>query len=605
MRRRHLCVALRLGAAWLIVLGAFGPIAPPAVEAAGLTVNTLTDTSFPGDGLCSLRDALLNANGDIDLSGGDCAAGSGPDTITFSVTGIISLTQVPATPTHALPTITSDVILSGPGAANLTIRVFANSVGVFAVGPGGTLTLTGLTVADGLTTGSGGGIFNNGGVVTVANSIFHNNRASNHGGAIYSNGMLTVSDSTFNANTTDANGGGLYCTCSFFSNNITFANNQADGDGGAIYAAGGLTAARNAFTGNSAGGNGGALYTAGGSDIANGAFTSNSAGGFGGGIYTTPSLIVSVTNSTFMTNTAGFGGAIFNDEATSLSITDSSFSGNSASVSGGGLFNNDGYITLTSGHLSGNNAGALGGGIYGFGNTTVISSTLSGNSANRGGGIYNDEGLGITDSLLVTNTATLDGGGIYIGTDAGFSVANSTLSANAATRNGGGFFHSSGASSGLLANVTFYGNGAASGGNIFSENAGVVVSRTLIAYSTSGANCAGPVAVADGGYNVQTANQSCGNTIPSHASTASFCSLLDPLQYNGGPTQTHALRGVPSEPLCPSGGNPAINSVPLASCALPTDQRGAARPHGPACDIGAYEYNAGVPTFIHLPLIVR
>ncbi|WP_386067526.1 choice-of-anchor Q domain-containing protein [Tahibacter sp. UC22_41] len=61
---------------------------------------------------------------------------------------------------------------------------------------------------------------------------------------------------------------------------------------------------------------------------------------------------------------------------------------------------------------------------------------------------------------------------------------------------------------------------------------------------------------------------------------------LDPrlgeLANNGGPTKTVALRA----------GSPAIDQVIVnaASCAG-ADQRGAARPSGPLCDIGAYERN--------------
>ena len=52
------------------------------------------------------------------------------------------------------------------------------------------------------------------------------------------------------------------------------------------------------------------------------------------------------------------------------------------------------------------------------------------------------------------------------------------------------------------------------------------------------------------------------------------------LQDNGGPTKTLALRA----------GSPALDKVPPggAGCTA-TDQRGIARPQGPACDIGAFE----------------
>jgi hypothetical protein len=40
-------------------------------------------------------------------------------------------------------------------------------------------------------------------------------------------------------------------------------------------------------------------------------------------------------------------------------------------------------------------------------------------------------------------------------------------------------------------------------------------------------------------------------------------------------------------------GSPAIDAIPLEECrieGITTDQRGVRRPQGPACDIGAYEY---------------
>jgi hypothetical protein len=60
--------------------------------------------------------------------------------------------------------------------------------------------------------------------------------------------------------------------------------------------------------------------------------------------------------------------------------------------------------------------------------------------------------------------------------------------------------------------------------------------------------------------------------------------VLGPPQDNGGPTQTHALLA----------GSPAIDAVAdctdFAGIPVPTDQRDVARPQGPACDIGAFEF---------------
>jgi CSLREA domain-containing protein len=67
--------------------------------AANLTVNSLTDTVTAGDGNCTLREAISNAESDSDITGRDCLAGARADTIDFSVSGTITLGS-------ALPNIT-------------------------------------------------------------------------------------------------------------------------------------------------------------------------------------------------------------------------------------------------------------------------------------------------------------------------------------------------------------------------------------------------------------------------------------------------------------------------------------------------------------------
>ncbi|MBK8049100.1 MAG: hypothetical protein IPK16_19490 [Anaerolineales bacterium] len=67
--------------------------------------------------------------------------------------------------------------------------------------------------------------------------------------------------------------------------------------------------------------------------------------------------------------------------------------------------------------------------------------------------------------------------------------------------------------------------------------------------------------------------------------------MLKPLRDNGGSTQTMAL----------AFGSPAIDAGSSVNCPL-TDQRGAARPNGPACDIGAYEV---IAVHTYLPAILK
>src|SRR5690349_14320804 len=84
-----------------------------------ITVNSTLDVANGSDGLCTLREAITAANSDAASGGtaGECAAGSStdPDTISLAgVTGTITLGS-------ALPSITTEVTINGPGASQLTI----------------------------------------------------------------------------------------------------------------------------------------------------------------------------------------------------------------------------------------------------------------------------------------------------------------------------------------------------------------------------------------------------------------------------------------------------------------------------------------------------
>jgi hypothetical protein len=94
--------------------------------------------------------------------------------------------------------------------------------------------------------------------------------------------------------------------------------------------------------------------------------------------------------------------------------------------------------------------------------------------------------------------------------------------------------------------------------------------QNSIVTANAAPSCVGTVT--DGGHNIAFPDATCPgvNAAPK----------LGPLTDNGGPTKTEAL----------ASGSPALDAVPAtgAGCAA-TDQRGVTRPHGSACDIGAYE----------------
>src|SRR5689334_7764349 len=114
-------------------------------HAAGITVNTAVDESTT-NGLCSLREAIINANNNADIYP-DCATAFGIDTITFAGNFTITLAG------GELPLVTSEIIIQGNGAANTIIQANASpntaTYRVFNVSDGSKLTLDSLTVRHG------------------------------------------------------------------------------------------------------------------------------------------------------------------------------------------------------------------------------------------------------------------------------------------------------------------------------------------------------------------------------------------------------------------------------------------------------------------------
>ncbi|MEM7048398.1 MAG: hypothetical protein AAF604_02015 [Acidobacteriota bacterium] len=62
-------------------------VAAEPMWAATITVNSSLDNETQGDGVCTLREALNNANANNNTTSGDCTTGSGTDTIAFNIPG--------------------------------------------------------------------------------------------------------------------------------------------------------------------------------------------------------------------------------------------------------------------------------------------------------------------------------------------------------------------------------------------------------------------------------------------------------------------------------------------------------------------------------------
>src|SRR5438309_894854 len=170
VRRRALGQAL-VCLALLLALGAPGDQSAHAAPSAALVVNDLGDNTTGGNGQCTLREAMTNANANGDTTSGDCVAGSGADTISFSLSGTIVLSATLGT----LPAINDDLTVDGSGQS---ITISGNhAVRVMVVNGGKTLSLNALTIANGsCLVCNGGGIYNSG-TLNVTSSTFSGNAA--------------------------------------------------------------------------------------------------------------------------------------------------------------------------------------------------------------------------------------------------------------------------------------------------------------------------------------------------------------------------------------------------------------------------------------------
>jgi CSLREA domain-containing protein len=385
----------------------FSLIVPSTIaNAVSPTVNSLADT-IAVDGMCTLREAIQNANHNA-ATNADCAAGSGADTITFSVSGTITLGS-------ALPTINDPAGLTLDGTGQ-TVTISGGSA-VRVLYAGDSLTLNNMTIANGYATNGtvGGGIYHCcSGTLTIANSTFSGNRVDweGRGGAIYnSTGALTITNSTFSGNNATSSGGGIYngsdtltITNSSFSGNIAPGGAWATGGGGIFNSGNGtLTITNCTFSDNSAtfsGGGGIYCYDCT-LSLTNSTFSGNSAGA-GGGIYHmyNDRGTSTITNSTFSGNSANGGGGIFNGSGAALSIANSTFSSNSAiNGRGGGIFNTNAILTMANSTFSDNSASDSGGAIGNYLGTMTLGNTIVANSVSGGncGGPITNGGSNMDD----------------------------------------------------------------------------------------------------------------------------------------------------------------------------------------------------------------
>ena len=564
-----------------------------------LPQNTVEAASFTAIDFASLQAAINNAN--------DEANNPGPDTI--NITGNITLTA-------ALPNITSPITIEGGG---FTISG-ANTYRVLDV-QDGDLTLNNVTIANGSAT-QGGGVFNNGGTLTITSSTFAGNSAPSGGGGVYLlTGTLTIQNSTF-SNNSSANAGGAFYNNggSATINNTTFSDNtnSSAAFGGTIRNNAGTLNLRNSIIANSTN-----------RFCYNGIGTVNSTnnliedGTCSPALSGDPDLGILTGSPAYFPLNVNSPAIDAGDNATCLSTDQDGTArpqGGTCDIGAHEVVNyivdtlvdeNDGdystndfslreAITLANGttdpviitlsasgtytlgsalpnittgiRLEGGNNIVSGDNTYrvfyidSSGDLTLNNVTVANGKGDVGAGVFSLGALTVQDSTFSGNSG-IWGGGINIGGGTA-TIENTTFTQNTSTNGGAGVRNVDGIIT--INNSTFSGNtdsGSVIGSTVRSNSGTLNLRNSIVMRSGFGSACF-----------VQTGTFNSTNNLINDGS----CSPTLAVDPNLG-----ALTGSPAYfPL--NSGSPAIDAGDNATC-LSTDQRGVTRPQGTTCDIGAYE----------------
>ncbi len=361
--------------------------------------------------------------------------------------------------------------------------------------------------------------------VTITNSSFTKNTATEYGGAIFNDGQISITGTTFDNNIANSVGGALSSTttptASTNISNSVFTNNHSVYDGGAIGNYSGLKLENCLFEGNTAqlafdaqkgtwttpvtdntavGGGAislGAVSTSSVASISGTTFKNNTSGTNGGAIATRQAIHANNSAAkldiaaTFIGNKAQQGGAIYNSfytdnglgKGAGVTVT-GTFSGNEATGKGGAIYNDGtldkagkkgGIMTITDATFDGNKAD-FGGAIFNTGTLTINGGSFEGNTAGNGGAVWNGSNgkVEIADSTFKGNTALAGiGQGGAITNANQMTITGSTFEGNQAGKIGGAIFNAANGKLDFNGTNTFTNNTAAGKANDI-YNAGTI-----------------------------------------------------------------------------------------------------------------------------------
>lgn len=332
--QHFLSIPARLGLVVALLAATLSVLPVPVARAATITVNSNLDNTTAGDGFCTLREAINNANADADTTGGDIITlPAGTYTLTgaagddANASGDLDILAAGSNLTINGARAGSTVIDGGgidrvfhiaPFGGGLTVNISGVTIqngSVASWGGGGifiwnaTVNVTDSTLS-GNTADFGGGISNWDGTVTITNSTLSGNQAIDTvGGGIDNRGTMNVTDSTVSDSEAAFYGGGIINSGTMTITNGTLFGNQATRDGGGISNSLTMTITNSTLSGNQATGDGGGISNWGTANLNNMTIAHNIAdsddnnSGDGGGIYNHGGSTVKLKNTIVAGNT--------------------------------------------------------------------------------------------------------------------------------------------------------------------------------------------------------------------------------------------------------------------------------------------------------------
>ncbi|MCG8331401.1 MAG: T9SS type A sorting domain-containing protein [Chitinophagales bacterium] len=491
-----------------------------------IIVNSTEDNLISGDGNCTLREAISNANAGTDLTEGDCDCGN---TIRFDVStnGIPFTIAIDGIDENDNATgdfdINTEISIIGNGTENTIIdgaqldRVFEIHTTqidvVFAIYANDATSIENLTIRNGNAPGVGGGIYCESADLTLNNCMIEENSAINGGGIFSYSGNLNLTNSIVRANETLHSaiiiydppigfyeyGGGI---CSYSGDltldNCTIEENTAFQGGGIAFFSGNLNLTKSEIINNTSSSDGGGIlfYSGNLMTLNDCSVAYNSAGGngLGGGIHLYDSYMITLNDCMVISNSAFEGGGIFLLRGNHLIGTNCMIEGNSATNGGGICSSDQNFTTLNDCSVAYNSANSIGGGIYSLdgSSTTLNDCSVINNSAFQGGGVLSHiSNLTITNSTMRGNSAS-QGGGVF-SSSGDLTSTNSTIAYNIAVSGGGVYIQSQNNEDGLNMINTIIANNSADNDNgqdlFLGANATINTNTRNIVEDCVGTNC--------------------------------------------------------------------------------------------------------------------